>query len=396
MPRAVSDRLSLEFNRIRFMPARRRLKVSKTTPVGGNRRIHWPCRLGRRSAFTLIELLVAIGIIAMLMAILLPAVQQARESGRRNTCCNNIRNLGLAVLAHAESTRRFPPSGYFHANSTSNTYPSPNWVTAILPRIERTDIYQQWKRTADGADPSNQALANIHIEVLCCRDDPSLTGGGDLSYQVNGGIGFSARVGGIDNCPLAPGNGKIDLNGNGVTCPPLTSTADGSPDDRSLLTMLGMFFMESGGPTGTTRHHTPDSVLDGLSQTFMLAENVRAGVDPLQQYTNWANTDPHRTSFYFSSAVCQSLKCSQGNINYALANDTIEGINASLTEPEGSPWPSSFHAGDGANFVFADGHLRFISVAIDGAVYAALFSPQGQKLVTTALRQGLVEDARIP
>jgi prepilin-type processing-associated H-X9-DG protein len=157
-----------------------------------------------------------------------------------------------------------------------------------------------------------------------------------------------------------------------------------------------MFFMESGGPTGTTRHHTADSVLDGLSQTFMLAENVRAGVDPLQQYTNWANTDPHRTSFYFSSAVCKSLKCSQGNMNYALANGTSQGINASLTEPEGSPWPSSFHAADGANFVFADGHLRFVSVEIDGAVYAALFSPQGQKLVATALRQGLVEDARIP
>ena len=341
--------------------------------------------------FTLVELLVSIGIIGMLMALLLPAVQQARESGRRNTCSNNIRNLGLAVLAHAEAAKRFPPSGYFHANSTSKTYPSPNWVVAILPRIERTDIYRQWNRTADGADPSNQRLAGIHIDVLCCPDDPSLTGGGDLSYQVNGGIGFSAQMGGIDNCPLAANNGKIDLNGNGVTCPALNSTADGSPDDRSLLTMLGLFFMESGGPTGTTRHHTPDSIYDGLSNTFLLAENVRAGVDPLAQYTNWANTDPHRTSFYFSPAVCKSLKCSPGNVNYGLANN----INASLTEPEGSPWPSSFHAGDGANFVFADGHLRFITVEIDGAVYAALFSPQGQALMETALRQGLVDDAEV-
>lgn len=345
-----------------------------------------------RCAFTVVELLVAIGIVGMLLALLLPAVQQARESGRRNTCANNIRNLGLAMLADAETSRRFPASGYFHANSTVKTYRAPNWVAMLLPRIERTDISQAWNRTADGADPSNHSLASIHIAVLCCPDDPSLTGGGDLSYQVNGGIGFSAKVGGIDNCPLAPSNGKFDLNGNGVTCPALDSTADGRPDDRSLLTMFGLCFMESGGPTGTTRFHTPDSVLDGLSQTFMLAENVRAGVDPLEQFTNWANTDPHRTSFYFGSGVCKSLKCSPGNINFALANNPGQGINASLTQPEGSPWPSSFHAADGANFVFADGHLQFISRSIDGAVYAALFTPQGRMLWNTPLRQGLVED----
>ena len=156
--------------------------------------------------------------------------------------------------------------------------------------------------------------------------------------------------------------------------------------------MMGLCFMESGGLTGTTRYQTPDSVYDGLSQTFMLAENVRAGVDPLTQYTNWANTDPHRTSFYFSAAVCKSLNCSKGNVDYALANN----INASLTMPEGTPYPSSFHAADGVNMVFADGHLKFISQSIDGAVYAALFSPQGQRLIDTTLRQIIVDDARIP
>jgi prepilin-type processing-associated H-X9-DG protein len=343
-----------------------------------------------------VELLVSISVIAMLLSLLLPAVQQARETGRRNTCANNIRNLGLAVLAQTEATRRFPASTYYHANSASNTQPSPNWVVAVLPRIERTDLAQRWNRTAAPSNATNQAVASIHIDVLCCPDDPSLTGGGDLSYCANGGVGFTAMVGGIPNCPLAPTGGQIDLNGNGVTCPPLNSTTDGSPDDRSLLTMLGLFFGESGGPTGTTRHHTPDSVYDGLSQTFMLAENVRTGVDPITPETNWGYPDPHYTMFYFSPSICQSLKCSKGNVNYALANNSSEGINASLTEPEGSPWPSSFHAGDGVNVVFADGHLRFITVAIEGSVYAALFSPQGQKLMETALQQALVEDGRIP
>lgn len=366
--------------------------------------LHRTCLAPRRSAtrlapnrkgFTIVELLVSIGIISMLMALLLPAVQQARESGRRNTCANNVRNLGLAMLAHAEAAKRFTCSGYVHANSKEKTRPAPNWVVPLLPRVERSDIYQRWNRNASPTNVGNQALANTHIQVLCCPDDPSLTGGGDISYAVNAGIGFSARVGGIDNCILAATDGEIDLNGNGVTCPPLNSNKDGSPDDRSMLTMLGMFFMESGGPTGTTRHHTPDSVYDGLSNTFMMAENVRAGVDPLEAHTNWANNDPHRTSFYFSSAVCAALSCSKGNVNYALANGGGEGINASLTMPEGSPWPSSFHAGDGVNMVFADGHLKFISQSIDGAVYAALFSPQGQKLIDTTLRQIVVDDAAV-
>jgi prepilin-type N-terminal cleavage/methylation domain-containing protein/prepilin-type processing-associated H-X9-DG protein len=365
-------------------------RISDDQLATANRRSR--ARAGGGSAgFTVIELLVAIGIISMLMALLLPAVQQARESGRRNTCASNVRNLAVALLAATEADRRFPASGYYHANSTSKTYRAPNWVCTILPRLERSDISAEWNRTADGADPSNQRLANIRIAVLCCPDDPSLTGGGDLSYQVNGGIGFTAKIGGVDDCPLAPTNGKIDLNGNGVTCPPLRSTKDGGPDDRSLLTMMGLCFMESGGPTGTTRYQTPDGVYDGLSQTFLLAENVRAGVDPLTQYTNWANTDPHRTSFYMSPSVCKSLRCSKGNVDYALANN----INLSLTMHEGTPYPSSFHAADGVNMVFADGHLKFISRSIDGAVYAALFTPQGQRLIDTELRQVLLDDARV-
>jgi prepilin-type processing-associated H-X9-DG protein len=158
--------------------------------------------------------------------------------------------------------------------------------------------------------------------------------------------------------------------------------------------MLGLFFVESGGKTGTTRHHSPDSVYDGLSQTFLLAENVRAGYDPSTPYSGWASPDPNYTSVYFSSDVCKSLKCSAGNVDWSIANSGSQQINASLTESEGSPWPSSFHPG-GANFVFADGHLRFISQDVDGAVYAALFSPQGGKLEATKLWQRPVDDAVI-
>ncbi len=96
----------------------------------------------RRVGFTLVELLVVITIIGMLMALLLPAIQAAREAGRRNTCSNNIRNLGTALLTIEGTKRGFP--GY--ANIVNHKRAS--WIVPILPNLERTDLYQRWLNTA--------------------------------------------------------------------------------------------------------------------------------------------------------------------------------------------------------------------------------------------------------
>jgi len=356
-------------------------------------------RRGRRTrpAFTVIELLVSISVIAMLMALLLPAVQQAREAGRRNTCENNLRNLSLAMLASADAMRRYPASGDYGFDHSGNVQSMHSWVVPLLPWLERAEVARQWDLDKPLTDRKNKALAQIHLDVLACPDDITVVGAGDLSYVVNGGIGFTARIGHVDDCPVAPRGGLIDLNGNGVTCPPASASADGSPSDRQLLGRLGLFFPETWKSQITVRHHSPDSVLDGLSQTFLLAENVRAGVDPYTPGTGWACPDPYETSFFFNSRVCPSLKCTAGKVDYALANSAPGAINSSLDQPEGSaPWPSSFHAGDGANFAFADGHLRFIGRAIDGRLYAALYTPQGILLEGTGLAQGVLDEGGIP
>ncbi len=93
------------------------------------------------SAFTLVELLVVITIISMLMGLLLPAVQSAREAGRRGTCMNSQKQLATAMLTYESSRRYFP--GYANWIGANHTIPG-SWVVALLPMLEKTDMYNLW------------------------------------------------------------------------------------------------------------------------------------------------------------------------------------------------------------------------------------------------------------
>jgi len=212
------------------------------SPHGGGSIRTVRCNRGRRispakparGGFTLVELLVVISIIAMLMALLLPAVMSARGAARRLTCKNNLRNVGLAMLSDTEAKRRFPASGNFPANGPEYYH---SWVVNLLPWLERADIYDRWDFDRTGDDPVNLRLSTISLPVLICPDDDTaVPGRGNLSYVVNGGFGWTAMVGGLgcavsyhvtDLPPIQP----LDLNGNGTVNP----AVGGDPSDKELL-----------------------------------------------------------------------------------------------------------------------------------------------------------------
>jgi hypothetical protein len=238
--------------------------------------------------------------------------------------------------------------------------------------------------------------------LVCPDDDTAMQDGGNLSYVVNGGFGWTIPW----DCPasfhvLGRRYGEaIDLNGNGVTCPANLSH-DGTPSDKTFFFNTGLFFLENWpygsfpAESGTERHHTPDSVVDGLSNTLMLSENIRVGFDPHSNQGGWSSSWPVSNSFFVSAYVCENLCCSPGNVDYARANDhsrepyRLEAINSSLDQAEGeAPWPSSLHP-DGVHVVFGDGRIHFLSEDVEGIVYASLVSPRGS-LIKGPLAQPVI------
>src|SRR3954470_15075459 len=151
----------------------------------------------RNMAFTLVELLVVIAIIGTLVALLLPAVQHARESSRRSTCASNIRNLALATLQYEERFRSFP--GLFEPIpaerlKSESGYPNTTWAVTLLDDLERAGV----------AAPNKVGeLTDTYVAVYVCPSDGSKTRSGpDLSYVANGGRMASVSVEKMANGPF--------------------------------------------------------------------------------------------------------------------------------------------------------------------------------------------------
>jgi prepilin-type N-terminal cleavage/methylation domain-containing protein len=141
--------------------------------------------------FTLVELLVVIAIIGTLVALLLPAVQRARESGRRSSCLNNIRQLALASLEFEERMRRYPPlidqvpvQGMDSESGERYT----TWSVLLLPDLERQSIFDQYAK-------GNRPLPSAYIETFMCPSDSTKTRSGSVTnYVANAGAALSAAL----------------------------------------------------------------------------------------------------------------------------------------------------------------------------------------------------------
>jgi prepilin-type N-terminal cleavage/methylation domain-containing protein/prepilin-type processing-associated H-X9-DG protein len=297
----------------------------------------------RRCGFTLIELLVVIAIIAILIALLVPAVQKVRETAARLQCANNLKQIGLGMHNYAGVFKALPPSRTTGTVTTAPYFPwQHSWSAALLPYIEQTATFNLYSYKTDWNNPANYAAVRTPMPVFMC---PSTPNGGrfDTTIAAAPACGDYHAINSIKNFVAINCFGLPGLNN--INDPRIVGAMQ-----RDALTRF-------------------TDITDGTSNTILVAE------------------DAGRSPFYNQQRQVFDPAGMQGGWADGNGAFSIDGSN-----PDGSiPGPCamncsnnselySFHTG-GVNVVYADGSVHFLRDNIDLCVLAALTTRSGNETV---------------
>lgn len=365
------------------------------------------------TGFTLIELLVVITLIAALMSLILPAVQNAREAARRTQCMNNLRNVALSAQGFATSNADTLPAAGFYVDHDgvsemhdpkSWDVPGYSWVVLLLPHLDHQGTFDRWDR--DAAYTTNESLDDILISALTCpNDDSASQTEGGLSYVANGGFGdMNLKNIGLGNTHSFVTE-EIDWDGDGfvntgsITDTPATGILTPDFDDRAITRATGVFWTEFEALSDRTRNKSANvgKIYDGTSNTLMFGENLNAGI------SGWGHPAVPNCLFIFP--VEAAAESTQGgstcpdptNTNFAHGPEYIMRENTDCDRAPAYPnearfGTSQFHANNnlGAPYLnsnhpgivvvaFCDGSVKPISDSIDKRIYTHLITPDGSR-----------------
>jgi prepilin-type N-terminal cleavage/methylation domain-containing protein len=301
-----------------------------------------PTGLGRfrRCGFTLIELLVAIAVIAILISLILPAVQQAREAARKTQCRNNLHQYGIAMHSYVDGHKLFPPSstsdveqGGWIGNPLSRHLHS--WHTMTLPQMDQGTLYQQVDQKVSSFHPNNRNVARARLPFQRC---PS----------------YSGRVFSADEhyMRFSPEFATTNYVAMGATAPGVIYGGN-----TGLFTPDGVMF-----PISSTRI---EDITDGTSDTFLLVETRE------EDYSVWVDGGV--------MAVVATTYDEANSPTYAGKGLALNHTPYFEYESPYVKWgPSSMHTG-GAFHLFADGGARWVSDNIDKRLYLAMVTRSGKE-----------------
>jgi prepilin-type N-terminal cleavage/methylation domain-containing protein/prepilin-type processing-associated H-X9-DG protein len=296
-------------------------------------------RLVKRRAFTLVELLVVITIIGMLMSMLLPAVQAAREAGRGNTCKNNLRNVAFAMKYYETRNSHYPAIYDYAWNTPRTNYYWRPLVYDLLTDLERADVYEAQNRDNLPSD----GCPGVYLSILICPSDPQPIG--EVGVYPTAYI-YNAGTPACDCSHFEQNNGLIGR----------ADTAHTPPITRS-------------------NNETFVSLHDGTGTTLMVAENLDASY--------WNDWDSHRLGFLWDDIPMSQwpdVKINARNKGTTGPTAVVQATNPPDSSGLGNPMfskPTSNHPGI-VNVAFADGHVRSLSENVGYHVYAQLCTPWGK------------------
>jgi prepilin-type N-terminal cleavage/methylation domain-containing protein/prepilin-type processing-associated H-X9-DG protein len=329
-------------------------QVAYPAPAGGSR---------VRSGFTLIELLVVISIIGVLIALLLPAVQAAREAARRAQCSNNLKQIGVALHNYHTAIGTFPP-GYLSLKDPvrfDNDGPGWGWASFGLNQMEQTNSYNRVNFVLGIEFPANQTARLTVISSFLCPSDAMQRN----SFTVVDSSTTNTTPGSAI-CDVASSNyvGSVGT-GDPSSLYPYIIDPDNGPPGRDNGN--GLFF----------RNHsiTIAEITDGTSQTFAVGERSQN----LSRAT-W-------TGAVTNSAV--PLVALQGGAGFdpegggaLVLSHTGEGHgpNSPSGQAHGDQY-RSYHPG-GANYLFGDGSVRFIKEQIGFTIFQSLATRAGGEILS--------------